>query len=89
MVADLPAGRVRTDLGDDAGPFVATRERQDARWQVARGEVVIGVAQARRHHLEAELALAGSLHVDVHDLPLARSLSDHRTSCLHDPPLLA
>ena len=89
MVVDLPPGRVRTNLGDDAGTFVAPGERQDPGRQVAGREVVIGMAQARCDHLEPELTLAGRIHVDVDDLPLPRRLPDDRTPCPHGSPFTA
>ncbi|MCO5556202.1 hypothetical protein L7F22_009747 [Adiantum nelumboides] len=76
VVALLEPLVVAPGLGDDAGALVATGERVDADRDVAGGDVVVGVAQARRGHLDLDLAGARLVEFEVDDLVLARSAPD-------------
>jgi hypothetical protein len=51
---------------------VATGDRVRAELEVARGEVVVGVAEARRGHSDEQLTWTWIVEIDVGDLPLAR-----------------
>ena len=63
--------------------LVAAAERVHADRHVAGGDVVVGVAQAGRHHLDPDLALTRVVDLEVHDLELAGGLADDRPAGLH------
>ena len=86
VIADLPARRVRPDLGHDGRALVPAGHREDARRQVTRAHVVVGVTEARCRHPHHQLTLAGFVEVDVEDLPLPRRLRHHRTTSPHVQP---
>jgi hypothetical protein len=83
VVALLQPLRVDTGLRDDAGALVAAGERVDVHGDVAGCHVIVGVAQARCHHLDLDLVIAGVVDLEVHDLVLARRLPDDGATGLH------
>ena len=83
-------------LADDARALVAARERVDADRDVAGGDVVVGVAQARGHQLDLDLAWTRVVDLEVDDLVLAGCLANDRPARLHGgsplnglPPFIA
>ena len=74
-ITDVPFRRVGTDLLDDPGALVSSRDRVVAELQVARRQVVIGMAQTRSHHPDQQFALPGPVEIDLGDLPLSRPLA--------------
>ena len=69
MIAEFPSERVRTDSLDDAGSFMAGAYGPQRRWKVAGHVVVIGMAEARRHHTHEQLALLRVIQLEIGDLP--------------------
>ena len=76
-------GVLGSDLLDDAGALVAGDRRQQPHPHVALGQVVVGVAQARRDHRDEQLVLAGPVEVELGDLPLPRRRAQDRRLRLH------
>jgi len=83
VVALLVAPGVRADGGDDAGALVAAAHRVVGDRDVAGGDVVVGVAHARRGDLHLELAGAGVVGDEVDDLVLAGCFADDRAAGLY------
>ena len=63
--------------------ILTTRMREQPVKEAQALEVLVGVAQARRHHLDLDLVLAGVVDLEVHDLVLARCLPDDGATGLH------
>ena len=84
---DVVAGRdvlhAGADLGDDAGAFVAAEHREARHRDVAGDEVVVGVAHARRFHLDLDLVLDGITDLDLLDRPWLVEIPDQSAFCLH------
>lgn len=70
MVAFGEACGARSDCFDDAGTFVAACDRQDPGLLVSGREVVVRVAQAAGHHLDADLTGPGVVDLQLDDLVL-------------------
>ncbi len=76
MVADLQVAHAGTDRLDDARALVAAAERQVRHRDIALGDVVVGVAQARGDVADEHLVLAGLIDLELDDFPIARSLEE-------------
>ena len=74
MVADAEAAHAWTHCLHDPGRLVSAAERQVADGDVAGGEVIVGVAQARRDDPHEHLVGARWVKVDGVDLPGAGHL---------------
>ena len=71
------------DLGDDACALVAAQHREAGHRDVAGDQVVVGVAHARRFHLDLDLVLDGVADLDLLDRPRLVELPDESALCLH------
>ena len=77
-----------TDLGDDAGALVAAEHGEAEHRDAAGHQMVVGVAHARRFHLDLDLPLLGVADLDLLDRPRLVELPDECAFCLHyEPPL--
>ena len=72
MIAHNEAAHTVADRFDDACTLVAATEREMADGDVAGGEVVVGMAQAGRHHAYAHLVVARFIKLDRAHFPRSR-----------------
>ena len=82
VVAGLEPDHPGADLLDDPGALVPAHDRVADR-DVAGAQVVIGVAQARRHEPDQHLALLGRVELQLDDLPVLAHVPEHRCPGLH------
>ena len=87
VVALGHARDARADLLDHARALVAADDRE-ARDDVAVAQVLVGVAEARRLPADQDLALFGLVEIELHDLPVATRIPQHRCLGLHEALLL-
>ena len=83
MVADLERGHAGADLAHDAGALMAEDRRELSFRIEARQRVGIGVADARRHHLDQNLAGLGPADLDGLDGQRLARLPGDGGTCLH------
>jgi hypothetical protein len=62
---------------------VSAGERIDPDRKVAGGDVIVGMTQARRNELYADLILAGVIDVEVDDFVPPWRLLDYRAAASH------
>ena len=74
------------DLGDDACALVAAEHREAGHRDVAGHQVVVGMAHARRFHLDLDFVLDGIADLDLLDRPRLVELPDESTFGLHLVP---
>jgi hypothetical protein len=72
-------------LLDDPSTFVASGQRKGSLWnrKVAREDVIVGVAEARRCHFDQEFALTGAFHIEFDHLPLSGLIEQDRCFAPH------
>ena len=83
MIAGREVLDAGADLGDDAGALVAAEHREARHRDAAGDQVVVGVAHARRFHLDLDLVLDGVADLDLLDRPRLVELPDESAFCLH------
>jgi hypothetical protein len=83
MVSDFEVLHTLSDGDNDSGTFVSTGERIAPGRQVSGEDMVVGVTQARGHHLDLNLTGARISKLDLGDLPLAWCLPQHGCSSSH------
>ena len=81
MVAHLHPGDAGADGLDDAGALVPPDQRQAG--GAAGADVLVGMAQARRLHLDQHLVRLGLVEVQFGDLPGLTALAEDRRQRLH------
>lgn len=72
MVAYLEVRGMGPDLLHDTGSLMTAGHGKHCGAEIPRGQVVVGVAQARRHHSDQELVLSGIVQLQLHGLVPAR-----------------
>ncbi len=83
VVALLDAADARAALLDDAGALVAADDRE-AGDDVAVAQVLVGVAEARRHPADQHLVGLGLVELELGDLPVGAGVPQHRCLGLHE-----
>ena len=83
VVARRDAVDARADLGDDAGALMSAQYGEAQHRDAAGDQVVVGVAHARRFHLDLDLAWLRVTDLDLLDRPRLIELPDERAFCLH------
>jgi len=88
VVTDIPTPRVRTNFLHHAGTLVPTADRKALDRQVTRRDVVVRMAQTRRHQLDLDLVFDRFVQDQVPDFVLARRLPENCPSRFHQciPP---
>ena len=71
-------------LGDDAGALVPTEHRKARHRDAAGDEVMVGVAHARRFHLDLDLVRLRLADLDFLDGPGLVEFPEQRAFCLHE-----
>ena len=76
----------RADFGDDAGALVTAEDREAAHRDSAGDQMVVGVAHARRFHLDFDFVFLRVADLDFLDRPGLIELPDQRAFGLHREP---
>src|SRR5882757_3512410 len=83
MISWSQALDARPDFGNDARALVPAENREAAHRDAAGHQVVVGMAHARRLHLDLDLVLDGVADLDLLDRPRLIEPPDESPFCLH------
>lgn len=86
MIARRDVFHARPNFGDDARALVPAEHREARHRDAAGDQVMVGVAHARRFHLDLDLVRLRVADLDVLDGPRLVELPDQCAFCLHDGP---